>query len=124
MRCIERGLTIFDLPADRTRADRDQWVVILDWLDSLWSREELAATPSQADALMACPADAKASAAPRATRPMPGSRSAAGARDAHPPPARAAAARTGCGAGAARGCRPRARLVRAGPGLAAGTAAR
>ena len=64
VRCIERGLTIFDLPADRTRADRDQWAVILDWLDALWTREELAATPSQAGALMACPTDAEVPAAP------------------------------------------------------------
>jgi chromosome partitioning protein len=51
VRCIERGLTIFDLPAARTQADRDQWNAILDWLDPLWvSREQ--ATPSQADALV------------------------------------------------------------------------
>jgi chromosome partitioning protein len=50
VRCIERGLTIFDLPAARTQADRDQWNAIIDWLDPLWvSREQ--ATPSQADAL-------------------------------------------------------------------------
>jgi chromosome partitioning protein len=57
VRCIERGLTIFDLPFDRTRTDREQWDVILDWLDVLWSRRELA-TPSQADALVATAANA------------------------------------------------------------------
>jgi chromosome partitioning protein len=50
VRCIERGLTIFDLPAARTQADRDQWSAILDWLDPLWVSRETA-TPSQADAL-------------------------------------------------------------------------
>jgi chromosome partitioning protein len=50
VRCIERGLTIFDLPPARTQADRDQWSAILDWLDPLWVSRELA-TPSQADAL-------------------------------------------------------------------------
>jgi len=56
VRCVERGLTIFDLPAARTEADRDQWAAILDWLDPLWVSRE-AATPSQAAAL-AQPVDA------------------------------------------------------------------
>ena len=51
VRCIERGLTIFDLPAARTQADRNQWSAILDWLDPLWVSRELA-TPSQAGALL------------------------------------------------------------------------
>jgi chromosome partitioning protein len=50
VRCIERGLTIFDLPEARTVADREQWQAILDWLDPLWASSE-AATPSQAAAL-------------------------------------------------------------------------
>lgn len=50
VRCIERGLTIFDLPVARTQADREQWTAILDWLDPLWVSRELA-TPSQAGAL-------------------------------------------------------------------------
>jgi chromosome partitioning protein len=51
VRCIERGLTIFDLPAARTQADREQWGAILDWLDPLWVSRELG-TPSQAGALL------------------------------------------------------------------------
>jgi chromosome partitioning protein len=51
VRCIERGLTIFDLPLARSQADREQWTAILDWLDPLWVSHELA-TPSQADALV------------------------------------------------------------------------
>ena len=50
VRCIERGLTIFDLPLARSQADREQWSAILDWLDPLWVSRELA-TPSQAEAL-------------------------------------------------------------------------
>jgi chromosome partitioning protein len=50
VRCIERGLTIFDLPLAQSQADREQWSAILDWLDPLWVSRELA-TPSQADAL-------------------------------------------------------------------------
>ena len=59
VRCIERGLTIFDLPAARTQADRDQWSAILDWLDPLWVSRELA-TPSQAAALTPIPEAARA----------------------------------------------------------------
>jgi chromosome partitioning protein len=51
VRCIERGLTIFDLPPARSQADREQWTAILEWLDPLWVSRELA-TPSQADALV------------------------------------------------------------------------
>jgi chromosome partitioning protein len=50
VRCIERGLTIFDLPPDKAQADREQWAPILDWLDPVWTSHELA-TASQAGAL-------------------------------------------------------------------------
>ncbi|WP_295642381.1 ParA family protein [uncultured Methylibium sp.] len=33
VRCVEHGLTIFDLPASQTSIDRAQWQPILDWLD-------------------------------------------------------------------------------------------
>jgi chromosome partitioning protein len=33
VRCVERGLTLFDLPASHVRADMAQWQAILDWLD-------------------------------------------------------------------------------------------
>jgi chromosome partitioning protein len=32
VRCVEQGLTIFDLPAEKTALDRAQWHPILDWL--------------------------------------------------------------------------------------------
>lgn len=32
VRCVERGLTIFDLPAARVQADLEQWLPILQWL--------------------------------------------------------------------------------------------
>jgi chromosome partitioning protein len=34
VRCVERGLTIFDLPATRVQADIEQWQPILQWLGS------------------------------------------------------------------------------------------
>ena len=43
VRCVERGLTIFDLPAARTQADRDQWLPLLEWLGPLLGHAELAA---------------------------------------------------------------------------------
>ncbi|MFZ2652184.1 MAG: ParA family protein [Burkholderiaceae bacterium] len=33
VRCIERGLTLFDLPAEHVRADIAQWQPVLDWLE-------------------------------------------------------------------------------------------
>lgn len=50
VRCIERGLTIFDLQPAKVQADLDQWSPVLDWLDPLWSSQELG-TPSQTGAL-------------------------------------------------------------------------
>lgn len=48
VRCIERGLTIFDLPSTRAQSDRAQWAALLGWLDPLWSRppEPAAAPPA------------------------------------------------------------------------------
>jgi chromosome partitioning protein len=50
VRCIDRGLTIFDLPPNKAQADREQWAPILEWLEPVWARHDLA-TPSQAGAL-------------------------------------------------------------------------
>lgn len=33
VRCVERGLTLFDLPATHVRTDMPQWQTILEWLD-------------------------------------------------------------------------------------------
>jgi chromosome partitioning protein len=35
VRCVERGLTIFDLPAARMQTDLEQWQPILQWLGPL-----------------------------------------------------------------------------------------
>jgi hypothetical protein len=50
VKCIERGLTIFDLPEGKATLDREQWAPILDWLDPVWAGHELG-SPSQAGAL-------------------------------------------------------------------------
>jgi chromosome partitioning protein len=54
VRCIEQGLTVFDLPLSRTELDRAQWAPILSWLDTIWSNAALA-TPSQTGALEELP---------------------------------------------------------------------
>jgi chromosome partitioning protein len=33
VKCVEQGLTIFDLPAGQAQADRAQWQSILEWLE-------------------------------------------------------------------------------------------
>ena len=35
VRCIEQGLSVFDMPADKVQSDLLQWKPILDWLDPL-----------------------------------------------------------------------------------------
>jgi chromosome partitioning protein len=40
VRCIERGLTLFDMPADKIQADLAQWQPILDWLAPSFLRPE------------------------------------------------------------------------------------
>jgi chromosome partitioning protein len=62
VRCVERGLTIFDLPPERTQADREQWLPLLDWLGPLLAPREPAA---------AGPTPVPASAAAAARVPMP-----------------------------------------------------
>ena len=45
VQCLERGMTLFDLPADRVPTDLRQWEPILGWL-----RPQLALTPSASTA--------------------------------------------------------------------------
>jgi chromosome partitioning protein len=44
--CIERGLTLFDLPPDDAQGECTQWQPILDWLDPLWTSAP-ASTPQK-----------------------------------------------------------------------------
>lgn len=60
VRCVERGLTIFDLPATRVQVDLDQWLAILQWLAPL-----LDAPPAPRPAHQRPPAPASTSIAPR-----------------------------------------------------------
>jgi chromosome partitioning protein len=64
VQCLERGMTIFDLPAQRATADLLQWQPILDWLAPLLATE----TPTKPEQANASPHHA----AP-AQQPAPGS---------------------------------------------------
>jgi chromosome partitioning protein len=42
VRCVERGLTLFDLPASQTQADMEQWKPILEWLEPVLHKAPVA----------------------------------------------------------------------------------
>jgi chromosome partitioning protein len=83
VQCLERGMTLFDLPADRVPTDLRQWEPILGWLRPQLALNPVAATgslqpaPAAASALPARPPAAPASlpsrllAAQPATPPAP-----------------------------------------------------
>jgi hypothetical protein len=86
VRCIEQGLTLFDLPATQTEADRAQWQPILDWLEPVL---HLAASRPDAEearpvaASTTLPAAGTATVAAASPRPEP-VRPVASARDPRP----------------------------------------
>lgn len=47
VRCVERGLTLFDLPAAKVEADMRQWRPILDWLEPILQAENASTTISR-----------------------------------------------------------------------------
>jgi chromosome partitioning protein len=47
VRCVERGLTLFDLPAAKVETDMRQWQPILEWLDPVLEAEPGALTLSR-----------------------------------------------------------------------------
>jgi len=44
VRCVERGLTLFDLPAAKVEADMRQWQPILEWLEPVLQAENASTT--------------------------------------------------------------------------------
>jgi chromosome partitioning protein len=66
VQCLERGMTIFDLPADRVPTDLRQWEPILGWLRPQLSLSPAAtaSTPQPASAAPASALPARAPAAP------------------------------------------------------------
>lgn len=45
VRCAEKGLTLFDLPADRTQTDLAQWAPMLEWLKPVIDRPPVPSAP-------------------------------------------------------------------------------
>ncbi len=54
VRCVERGLTLFDLPADHLRTDLAQWQPILEWLDPVLRPVERAPEVAKQRAVRPC----------------------------------------------------------------------
>ena len=70
VRCIEDGLTLFDLPAAKVAQDLAQWQSILDWLAPLVQPDAAAeAQPAGQTIARALPPDRRAPSAPRAVPP-------------------------------------------------------
>jgi len=68
VQCLERGMTLFDLPAERVPTDLRQWKPILDWLQPL-----LAVAPAAAASALGHHAPATANRpAPAPAAPLPG----------------------------------------------------
>lgn len=95
VQCLERGMTLFDLPADRVPTDLRQWEPILGWL-----RPQLALNPAAATAASHPPA----SGATAGTTALPSRASAAPANL----PSRLLAARPATPPAAPAGLRPQA----------------
>ncbi len=55
VRCVERGLTVFDLPPSRAQPDLDQWQPILEWLEPVMNAPVRVATPAADDEVPALP---------------------------------------------------------------------
>ena len=91
VRSLERGMTIFDLPASAAAQDLQQWQPILQWLrPTLYPPQAANDAPERAHA--AAPAKAPV----RAIAPLPSTAATLGARPLNPPSAaKAASARLG-----------------------------
>jgi chromosome partitioning protein len=63
VRCVEQGLTLFDLPAEKAQPDLAQWQPVIEWLHAAWQAAERAEQPAKAAARFS------ARVAPRAERP-------------------------------------------------------
>ncbi|HJV62972.1 MAG TPA: ParA family protein [Albitalea sp.] len=76
VRCIEQGLTLFDLPASQVQADMAQWQPILEWLAPMWHAAQAAERsarprPSVATTAVARPAAPAARAHVSTAAPAP-----------------------------------------------------
>jgi chromosome partitioning protein len=81
VRCIEQGLTIFDLPGAHTEADRAQWQPILEWLEPVLHLAPSSTAPAP---FVPAPETADPAAVARASSPRDVVRPVASARDPRP----------------------------------------
>ncbi len=56
VRCVEQGLTLFDLAPSKAAADLAQWQPILDWIESAWQAAERATGTAKKEAARGAPA--------------------------------------------------------------------
>ena len=68
VQCLERGMTLFDLPSDRVATDLRQWQPILGWLSPLLAVSPEAASPSSTSASTLGKPLASVSSSPKAPR--------------------------------------------------------
>ncbi len=73
VRCVERGLTLFDLPAAKIEADMRQWQPIIDWLEPVLESESGAITMGRPTSSLTLPrksADWDVTRVPTAAAPL------------------------------------------------------
>jgi chromosome partitioning protein len=72
VRCIDRGLTLFDLPAPKAQTDLAQWEPIIEWLSAAWRAAELAdGTTKAAPRSLVAPVAAQLQRPARVPPPLP-----------------------------------------------------
>jgi chromosome partitioning protein len=85
VRCVEQGLTVFDLPGAQAEADRAQWQPILEWLEPMLHLGPAARAPAD-DARAVADGVTERRAATAAAGPAPSSRPTPFASGARPAP--------------------------------------
>jgi chromosome partitioning protein len=91
VKCLEHGLTIFDMPAAKVEADLEQWRPILDWLEPMLQPIDVEAKPARRPSRPVLPPGSAPSGSLRPLAPTPETelieaRTAPGALDALPEP--------------------------------------
>jgi chromosome partitioning protein len=71
VRCIELGLTLFDMPKSQVLTDLAQWKPILAWLEDAARAPEAAPAPKNGSTQAQATTQARADAAEAATKPVP-----------------------------------------------------
>ncbi len=72
VRCVEQGLSLFDMPASKVQPDLDQWNPIFEWLDPVLRPAPVVAPPATVQRVSPAPAPAALPAAPAPfARPVP-----------------------------------------------------